>query len=90
VGTLDLDAFLRNLLAFGEHDAAGALGAIDVPVLMICGDRDPLAPRGAARALADRIAGAELLVLPGGAHCAPVEYPDLVGLAIERFYRDRG
>lgn len=90
VGSLDLDAFLQNLLAFGAHDATAALPSIDVPALVIAGDTDPLAARGAAKELARRIPGAELLLIRGGAHCAPIEFPDLVGLRIERFYRDRG
>ncbi len=89
VGELDIDAFLPNLLAFGEHDASAVLGTIDVPVLVIAGDHDPLAARGAEASLARRIRGAELLVLRGGAHCAPIEYPDLISLRIERFYRER-
>jgi pimeloyl-ACP methyl ester carboxylesterase len=90
VGRLDVDAFLRNLVAFGEHDAAATLDAIDVPTLVIAGDQDPLASRGASIPLARRIRGAELLVLPGGGHCAPIEHPDLISLRIERFYRERG
>lgn len=89
VGELDIDAFLPNLLAFGEHDASAVLGTIDVPVLVIAGDHDPLAARGAEASLARRIRGAELLVLRGGAHCAPIEHPDLISLRIERFYRER-
>ncbi len=90
VGTVDLDAFLRNLLAFGAHDAGNALVTVDVPTLVIAGDRDPLSPPAAASPLARRLPTAEVTVLPGGAHCAPIEFPDLVALRIERFYREHG
>jgi pimeloyl-ACP methyl ester carboxylesterase len=90
VGSLDLDAFLRNLRAFAEHDARGMLAAVDVPSLVIAGDRDPILPLEIAQRMAHRIAGAEILEVPGGAHLAPVEYPELVSLRIERLYREHG
>jgi pimeloyl-ACP methyl ester carboxylesterase len=89
-GSLDLDAFLRNLRAFAEHDAGAALATIDVPVLVVAGDLDPLVPPGIAQQMARRIAEAELFVVRGGAHMTPLEHPELVSLRIERFYRDHG
>jgi pimeloyl-ACP methyl ester carboxylesterase len=90
VALLDLDAFLRNLNAFGEHDAGDVLAAIDVPALVIAGDRDPLLPLDTAQKLAHRMPRGELLVVRGGGHTVPIEYPELVALRIERFYRDHG
>ena len=87
-GRLDVDAFLRNLRAFAEHDAGDALGAIDVPALVVAGDRDPLVPRAIAQQMARRIPEAELFMVSGGAHMAPVEHPELISLRVERFYRD--
>jgi pimeloyl-ACP methyl ester carboxylesterase len=89
-GRLDLDAFLRNLRAFAEHAARAALAAVDVPALVIAGDRDPLVPAAVAEEMARRIPGAELFMVSGGAHMAPVEHPELVTLRIERFYRQHG
>lgn len=90
VAALHPEPFLRNLRAFAEHDARGALAAVDVPALIIAGDHDPLTRPEIPRQMARRISGAETLVVPGGAHLAPLEYPELVSLRIERFYRERG
>ncbi len=90
VGGLDLDAFLRNLRAFGAHDAEAALAAVDAPALVIAGDRDPFVPKEIAEQMARRIARAELFMVRGGAHCTPVEYPELVSLRLERFLADHG
>jgi pimeloyl-ACP methyl ester carboxylesterase len=90
VGSIDLDPFLRNLRAFAEHDARGMLAAVHVPALVIAGDRDPIAPPEVAQDLARHLPAAEILVVPGGAHLAPVEYPELVSLRIERFYGEHG
>jgi pimeloyl-ACP methyl ester carboxylesterase len=87
---IDLDAWLRSLAAAGHHDAGPVLATVNVPALVIAGDRDRFAPRGLAQQMARRIADAEILVVPGGTHSALLEYPELVILRIERFWRERG
>ena len=82
---LDLDAFFRNLRGFGLHDAEGALAAASMPALVVAGDRDPFVPLGVAQQMARHLLHAEIFVVRGGAHCAPVEHPDLLSLRIERF-----
>ncbi len=91
VARLDLDAFLRNLKAFAEHDAGDALSAVDVPALVIAGDRDPLLPRGRSPSRwRPASPGPSSSSCRGGAHALPLEYPELVALRIERFYREHG
>jgi pimeloyl-ACP methyl ester carboxylesterase len=87
---LDLDPYLRIIKAAGAHDAEPVLSTIDVPVLIIAGDRDLFAPRELAFQMARRIPEAETLIVPGGTHFVPLEYPELVSLRIEKFVRDRG
>lgn len=87
---LDMDLYLHTLELLGEHDARDLLEEIDVPVLVIAGDRDLFTPRRAAEDLVRRARGAELLVVPGGTHYVAVEYPELVNLRIEKFLRERG
>ena len=89
-GQTDVGELLASLRVFGDHDAGGRLSHIDVPVLVIAGERDPVVPRALVQQMTRRIPGAELLVLRGGAHCAPVEFPELVGLRIERFFGQHG
>lgn len=87
---LDMDLYLHTLELLGEHDARDVLEELDVPVLMIAGDRDLMTPRRAAEDLVARVRGAELLVVPGGTHYVAVEYPELVNLRVEKFLRERG
>lgn len=89
-GGLDMEPFFRNLRAISEHDAAGVLASIAVPTLVITGDRDLFTPRALAQQMARQIPSAEILVVRGGTHYTAVEYPELVSLRIERFYRDHG
>jgi pimeloyl-ACP methyl ester carboxylesterase len=89
-GQLDMEPFFRNLKAIGEHDAADVLSSIAAPALVITGDRDLFTPRETAQQMARRIPSAEILVVRGGTHYTAVEYPELVSLRIERFYREHG
>ncbi|MEM9073958.1 MAG: alpha/beta hydrolase [Myxococcota bacterium] len=87
---VDMKLYLRILELLGEHDASRFLEDVDVPALLVAGDRDLFTPRSAAERMARRIPGSELLVVPGGTHYVAVEYPELINLRIEKFYRERG
>ena len=87
---LDMQLYMRTLEKLGEHDASEILPQIDVPTLVIAGDRDLFTPRSQAERMARRIPGAEIMVVPGGTHYVAVEYPELVNLRIEKFFRERG
>ncbi len=87
---LDMDVYIRTLELLGDHDAWDVLPDVDVPTLVVAGDRDVMTPRRAAEEMVRRIRGAELMVVPGGTHYVVVEYPDLVNLRIEKFFRERG
>jgi pimeloyl-ACP methyl ester carboxylesterase len=59
-------------------DLRSDLPSIDLPVLVLCGDRDPVvAPEDTAE-LAELIPGAELIRIPGAAHSVLAEGGELV------------
>lgn len=87
---LDLPAYFSTLLALGEHDAEHALSAVRCPFLVVAGDRDPMTPRALSEEMVRRVPGAELLIVRGGTHYVPVEFPQMVNLRIERFLREHG
>jgi pimeloyl-ACP methyl ester carboxylesterase len=87
---LDLSLWLRTFLLLGEHDASDIVRDVDVPTLVVAGDRDVFTPRNAMEALVREIPGAELMVVPGGTHYVLLEVPDLVNLRIEKFLIERG
>lgn len=87
---LDMELYVHTLEELGHHDATDVLEDVDVPTLVIAGDRDLFTPRRAAERMVRRIPGAELMVVPGGTHYVAVEYPELVNLRIEKFFRERG
>lgn len=80
---LTLDGFARTsgtaragfLLAMSAMDLREVLGSIGVPTAVLVGTRDRLTPLRLARALADGIPGARLVVLPDAGHMLPLEAP---------------
>jgi 3-oxoadipate enol-lactonase len=81
---LDFDVYLRTLVALELHETT-SLRTVTVPTLVLAGSRDPLFSPRVARELAERLPHAELYVVPGATHYAPLEFPELVNARIERF-----
>jgi pimeloyl-ACP methyl ester carboxylesterase len=68
------------------EDITADVAAIDVPVLVIAGERDQVDRVETLQAeLLPRIAHARLEVLPGIGHLSPLEAPSAVAAAIRRF-----
>jgi 3-oxoadipate enol-lactonase len=62
------------ILAADEDGAAAGLAELAVPTLVVVGNQDILTPRGDSEDLAERIPGAELVVISGAAHGLMVEH----------------
>jgi pimeloyl-ACP methyl ester carboxylesterase len=88
--TLDMAVFIRLLERMGQHDGWDLLPMLDVPVLIIAGSRDVFTPRSAAERMARRTRGSEIMIIPGATHYAALEYPEMVNLRLEKFFRERG
>ena len=86
---VDFPMFLRMLRAAGEHTAGDILPHVNVPVLVVAGERDSFTPSFLATAMAETLPKGELLIVPGGTHVAPLEQPELVDARITTFLRDR-
>jgi pimeloyl-ACP methyl ester carboxylesterase len=87
VANMDLRVFMRMLKGLSQHSAEDILADIDVPTLIIAGEYDSFTPTQRSHEMHETIPGAELLVVPGGTHIAPVELPDLVNPAVEKFLK---
>jgi pimeloyl-ACP methyl ester carboxylesterase len=87
---LDLRAYFALARDLLSHDATALLPTVQVPTLVIAGERDLFTPAARSRELAEQIPGAELLVVRGGSHAALVEQPELINLALEKFLRLNG
>jgi pimeloyl-ACP methyl ester carboxylesterase len=73
-----------------RSDSTPLLKTIHVPVLVIAGEEDQIAPAAGMREMADAIPGARFVVIPEAGHVAPLERPDAVNTAIGEFLRKLG
>jgi pimeloyl-ACP methyl ester carboxylesterase len=82
--------FISLLEEIQHHDTGRFFEDLRIPVLVVAGEHDTFTPPDLARAMADQIAGAELLVMRGATHIAPLEIPELFNLSVERFLLAHG
>jgi pimeloyl-ACP methyl ester carboxylesterase len=87
IANVDLPLFLEMLAHAGRHSAREILPAVDVPALIVAGDRDGFTPLALSEEMHRLIPGSELLVVENGSHTAPIERPQLVNDAILRLLR---
>lgn len=73
--TIDWVIYSDLLARLDEHDAEDVLEKIAVPTTIVTGDKDLMTPPSTAEHIHRRIAGSRLVVIKGGTHYTPVEYP---------------
>ena len=75
-----------SLLAMlGRNDTTGYLSKIKIPALIICGEHDALTPPAVMKPLAEKINGAEYVVIKNSGHMSPIENPEEVNIALRDF-----
>lgn len=78
------------LRAFAEADLRDVLSQVDVPTLIVNGERDLRAPRSVWEPLHSTIPGAELVLAPEVGHMVDMEAPDHINNVIRTFLRTAG
>jgi 3-oxoadipate enol-lactonase len=76
-----LHGFVRQAEALVGYKASRQLAELRMPISVLVGEHDQLAPPYLSEQLASQIPGSKLLVLPG-AHCGFLEYPKQYNQAI--------
>ncbi|MCA9677428.1 MAG: alpha/beta hydrolase [Kofleriaceae bacterium] len=85
--TIDWRVYTDLLARLDEHDAEDVLERVDVPTSIVTGDRDIMTPPATAERMHRAIAGSRLVVIRGGTHYTPVEYPAIVRDELHRLLR---
>jgi 3-oxoadipate enol-lactonase len=80
----DVAAYAASCRALGAMDLRGEVDGIRCPTLILVGEEDYATPPAMAEELHRRIAGSELVVLPGVRHLSAVEAPTVVNDHIGR------
>jgi 3-oxoadipate enol-lactonase len=75
-------AALRAVTSFADFPP---FETIDLPVLVVVGEADRVAPPAHARAMAAAIPGARLVELAGAGHISNIEAPDAFNAALDDF-----
>ncbi|MFM2419340.1 MAG: hypothetical protein RL385_4063 [Pseudomonadota bacterium] len=66
-------------------DLQSQLHALDLPVLLVWGDADPISPLSVGKALEQLLPNAELVVIPGGEHDVARTHAADMGALVRRF-----
>jgi pimeloyl-ACP methyl ester carboxylesterase len=66
-------------------DRTGELAAIRCPTLVVCGEADQVTPATEMRRMADAIAGATFVAIPGAGHLSHLEAPGAFARAVSPF-----
>jgi 3-oxoadipate enol-lactonase len=75
-----------SLLAMlSRTDTSDYLDKIKIPALVICGEFDALTPPPVMKAMAEKINGAEFVIIKDSGHMSPIENPNEINKAINKF-----
>ena len=82
---IDPKAFQAACKILQEADLTPLLHRLKVPTLVVCGEFDQATPPPLNKTIAEKIAGAAYVELPGCGHCPPLEQPEQFLAAIKGF-----
>jgi len=68
-------------------DTTASLGKIQVPILIMVGEKDTITPPEAAKSMHKKIPGSRLEILPRAAHMSNLENPQVFNRLLGDFLR---
>jgi len=83
----NVPAMIESFLSYYETPFADHAAALAMPVLLLTGTRDGIAPAAAVTALARRVPNATLTVLPDVGHLVPMEQPTEIASLVDEFLK---
>ena len=81
--------FAQTANSFSKHDGKHILAKIKRPTLIVAGGRDTFSPPWLSLDMHKAIPSSDLLYIPDGTHCTPIEHPELINLRLEKFLNER-
>ena len=82
---VDVPNGLRMALGAIKHSARDVLPKINVPTLVIGGEKDTYTPVSLSYTMRDTIPGVDFIMIEKGTHTTLIEKPDLVNRAVSEF-----
>jgi len=83
----DNNRVFEELNILKTEDKRAILDQIDVPTLIIHGDKDQIVPPASAKYLNENISGSELVMIPGTGHAPFLEEADIFNSIIRKFIK---
>jgi pimeloyl-ACP methyl ester carboxylesterase len=83
-----LRGLVRSYFEPGPRNLWRQLGCVEVPTLVVWGDKDRLVPAALGPLAVRRLRDARLLAVPDAGHIAQIERPELVADAVRRLVDD--
>jgi pimeloyl-ACP methyl ester carboxylesterase len=87
---MDMEIYCETMRQLGSHDASDVPKAVEVPTLLIAGEHDLMTPRRVSERIHSEIDDCRLVVIEGGTHYTPVEFPGEVRSELDTFLRRVG
>jgi len=84
VSHMSLDNFIPLFEDMMGFDGRGIASRIEVPTLIITGEKDFVTPQKFQEDLHTAVRGSELVRIPYGSHCCQLDFPDYVNLRLEK------
>lgn len=82
----DRQSYAHACFALSRFDLRRDLGGITAPLLAIAGQEDTVCPPTEAEFIAEQVPGARAEVLPGVAHLAPAEDPEITAQLLKEHF----
>ena len=87
VANIDLRVFVTLFEQLTQFDGRPKLAQIQVPTLVIAGDKDALTPISVQKMMYADIPKSELLIVENGSHCVQLDFPEIVNNKIDDFLK---
>ncbi|HEY8271806.1 MAG TPA: alpha/beta hydrolase [Pseudobdellovibrionaceae bacterium] len=88
VARMDLRIFLILFEELMKFDGEEILPLVDVPALIISGEKDNVTPQKFQYEFHHKIHGSEFVLVPYGSHCTQLDFPDYINMKIEAFLKE--
>lgn len=85
VARMDIRAFLGLFEELMKFDGEAILPTVNVPTLIISGEKDNVTPQKFQYEFHHKIANSEFVLVPYGSHCTQLDFPDYINMKMEAF-----
>lgn len=85
LGHLGPELFFQLLNQMHEHDILAFIDRINIPTLVVGGNRDKVIPNFSQRLLHENLKGSELYIIHKGSHVPQVDFPNLINERMSYF-----